>query len=181
MKYSKTSTSSDGNSLLTKAVVSFHQKFSEEWDQVNPENRHKMILSKDAQITIEDEEVLTFVAFCLNCVLIIVKPCTNGLGYVIVNAFCSGDLDLTKAAYYILDAGSGHWFDALRAYGETEGAESESADDINSVVREFLALPRSAWNASERSPLSSSEYSTLSEYITPRGLILRVPLPSRGS
>ena len=87
-------------SLVTEAVKSFHEKFSQEWNRFDVENRHEMVLPPEARVNIDDVEILTFLAHCMNSVLIIVKPCTNGLGYVIVDAFCSDDVDVTQSAYY---------------------------------------------------------------------------------
>ena len=76
----------------------------------------------------------------MNSVLIIVKPCTNGLGYVIVDAFCSDDVDVNQSAYYVLVSGGGHLFDALSVYGATEENEIESTEYMDTVVREIMQL-----------------------------------------
>lgn len=125
--------------------------------------------------TNNEVEILTFLAHCMNSVLIIVKPCTNGLGYVIVDAFCSDDVDVNQSAYYVRVSGGGHLFDALSVYGATEENEIESTEYMDTVVREFLQLPRVSWNVLQREALNSSANSSKPAYSTPKGIILAVP------
>ena len=175
MKYGSLSSNLDPDCVITEEVKLFHEQFSKEWNNVSEENRYKMVLSMTARVNIGDSDVLTLIAVSMNCVIIIVKPCTNGLGYVIVDAFCGGDMDIATTPYYILVSGGGHWFDALSVHGENTFEEVKSAEDIETVVREFLRLPRDAWNVCGRASLNATANSSTPLYTTPRDIILPVP------